>query len=145
MHFVQVLTKTALSLSLCTSKKNWLNMDADRCKKRVVGEWYGKFVHPIWDIYWAWQVLYSSWLYDQLNQPFLDEGVVGVVDPSTVSLEDSISFKSRSFVSCCICFSYSLTSSIVMPYQSSIHTTAWRWPTNRTSRMDYIFKVDKIW
>ena len=76
--------------------------------------------------------------YDQLNQPFLDPpgvvGVTGVVTldpdgveealPSAESLGCCISCRSLSFVSVCICFSYSLTSLIVILYQSSIQATA---------------------
>ena len=63
--------------------------------------------------------------HDQLNHPFLvPPGVVGVVAPDggvlASLLSDLISCKSLSFVSLCIFSSYSLTSLIVISYQSSI-------------------------
>ena len=63
--------------------------------------------------------------HDQLNHPFLvPPGVVGVVAPDVgvlaSLLSDLISCKSLSFVSFCIFSSYSLTSLIVISYQSSI-------------------------
>ena len=55
--------------------------------------------------------------HDQLNQPFFGPAEVGVEafeleaeEPSLALSAPSISFKSLSLVSCCICFSYSLTS-----------------------------------
>ena len=76
--------------------------------------------------------------HDQLNHPFLvPPGVVGVVAPDggvlASLLSDLISCKSLSFVSFCIFSSYSLTSLIVISYQSSIldlemrkNMTIWR-------------------
>ena len=63
--------------------------------------------------------------HDQLNHPFLvPPGVVGVVAPDggvlASLLSDLISCKSLSLVSFCIFSSYSLTSLIVISYQSSI-------------------------
>ena len=87
--------------------------------------------------------------HDQLNHPFLvPPGVVGVVAPDggvlASLLSDLISCKSLSFVSFCIFSSYSLTSLIVISYQSSILDLEMKKYDDFTKKKLFNFSVKSI-